>query len=100
MPQGVEEAVVILFEVFTWLAAAGLLAGLEWYLTGRRARRGWYLLAATGGALLGGTMSRLSGSLWDRSGYSVSSLLVALVFALAALVVVDVLSPRRPAPHR
>jgi hypothetical protein len=91
---------VFLFEVFTWLAAAALIAGLEWYLTGRKAPRGWYLLAAAGAALLGGTMTRVSGSPWERSGYSVSSLLVALVFALAAMVVVDVLSPRRHAPRR
>ena len=95
-----EEAIVLLIEIATWLVAAALIAGLEWYLTGRRTPGGWYLLAAAGGALLGGTMARISGSYWDRSGYSVSSLLVALVFALAAMVVVDVFTPRRHAPRR
>ena len=87
---------MIILEISLWILAALLLAGLEWFLAGKKTRGGYYLFAAVLGAVVGGTMARLSGAgALIAGGFSVSSLLVALVFALAAMVIVDILAPRR-----
>jgi hypothetical protein len=87
---------MIVLEILTWMVLATVVAAIQAMLADEGVHPWRYLVAASLAALLGGITTRFSSvNNWVVGGYSVSSLLAAGFFALAAVIMVVSLAPRR-----
>ena len=92
---------MIAFEILTWAMLGALVAAFQ-VVVGEDDEHPWrYLIPSCIAAVIGGTFTRFSTvNNWLIGDYSVSSLLVAGFFAIAAVaVVVTVMRPRLQPMH-